>query len=323
MAISIVQSAVAAGFLANVTATFSAPPTSGNIVLAFSNSDNVFTISGSPTRRFHYLSDQQFDIHEYTGTLPTSVTVTPAFADWTSLVIVEISGSSGFNSVGASFNATGVSSIPANAIGAGAGDMVFVATGIHGAAGTPGSISFNSGFTLVDAAINSGSGSPNTSMLVGSHIQPASGSSGVTTSWSPAADNVATAQISYSATSNVAPTANAGTDQTVDAGVAVTLDGTGSSDSDGTVSSYAWAQSTGPAVTLSSASAAQPTFTAPVDVVGQTLGFSLTVTDNNGASSTPDTVMVAVRAAPSVRVWDGSSWQVVPVKTWSGSAWGP
>ena len=94
---------------------------------------------------------------------------------------------------------------------------------------------------------------------------------------------------------NVAPTANAGTNQTVTAGVLVTLNGTASSDPDGTIASYAWSQTAGtPAVTLSSSTASQPTFTAPTVAAAATLTFSLVVTDNRGAASTAASVNVLV-----------------------------
>lgn len=100
---------------------------------------------------------------------------------------------------------------------------------------------------------------------------------------------------------NTAPTANAGTDQAgIAAGATVTLDGTGSSDPDvGDTITYAWTQTAGDTVTLSSATAAQPTFTAPSTSSPQTLTFSLTVTDSHGTASTPDTVNVGVLAAPA------------------------
>lgn len=92
---------------------------------------------------------------------------------------------------------------------------------------------------------------------------------------------------------NAAPVADAGPDQTVDPYDLVTLDGTRSFDTDGTVASYAWSQTSGTTVTLSSSSASQPTFTAPATLTGASLVFSLTVTDNNGATST-DTVTITV-----------------------------
>ncbi|MEM7278290.1 MAG: PKD domain-containing protein [Pseudomonadota bacterium] len=94
---------------------------------------------------------------------------------------------------------------------------------------------------------------------------------------------------------NQAPTANAGPDQTVKEETQVTLDGSGSSDFDGTVDVYAWAQTSGPAVVLSSQSTVNPSFTAPSVAVNTVLTFSLLVTDNEGAIATAaDTVDITV-----------------------------
>jgi len=93
---------------------------------------------------------------------------------------------------------------------------------------------------------------------------------------------------------NAAPVANAGTAQSVNSGFMVTLNGTGSTDSDGTIAGYAWTQTAGTAVTLSSASASQPTFTAPTVTTAATLTFSLVVTDDDGAPSAASTVNVTV-----------------------------
>lgn len=97
---------------------------------------------------------------------------------------------------------------------------------------------------------------------------------------------------------NGAPIANAGPDQTVVSEAIVTLDGTASSDPDpGDTITYAWTQDSGASVTLSDASAAQPTFTAPTLAPADpatTLVFSLIVTDNNAAASASDTVLITV-----------------------------
>ena len=96
------------------------------------------------------------------------------------------------------------------------------------------------------------------------------------------------------AASNTAPVANAGPDQTVAAGATVTLDGTGSSDADSNSLTYAWTQTSGTTVNLSSSTASQPTFTAPTAVSTATLIFSLVVTDSIGDASSADTVTITV-----------------------------
>jgi hypothetical protein len=115
------------------------------------------------------------------------------------------------------------------------------------------------------------------------------------------------------------PTANAGPDQTVAPGASVSLDGTGSSDPDGDGLSYAWTQTAGPSVTLSSDSTAGPSFTAPTGPAK--LNFNLQVCDTHSACDT-DSVTVNVNApryailgffspVPSTK-W--KSGQTVPIK---------
>ena len=92
-----------------------------------------------------------------------------------------------------------------------------------------------------------------------------------------------------------APVANAGPNQSVASGAAVTLDGSASSAEGGKALSYQWTQTAGPAATLSSPTAAKPTFTAPTGPA--TLTFSLTVSDGS-RTSTAAGVQVSV-AAPT------------------------
>jgi hypothetical protein len=66
----------------------------------------------------------------------------------------------------------------------------------------------------------------------------------------------------------VAPVADAGPDQTVVRGRAVTVDGSASVAAE----SYAWRQVSGPAVTLTGATAAKPTFTYPLQALPRTPG---------------------------------------------------
>ena len=82
---------------------------------------------------------------------------------------------------------------------------------------------------------------------------------------------------------NLGPTANAGQNQSVIYGSLVTLNGSASADPDGTIESYQWSQTAGTSVELSSMTEAVVTFTAPSSQ--DSLSFTLTVTDNEGATS--------------------------------------
>ncbi len=94
---------------------------------------------------------------------------------------------------------------------------------------------------------------------------------------------------------NRAPSAAAGVNQSVDELSTVTLDASASSDADGDGLTFAWSQTAGTAVVLSSTNGAQPTFDAP-DVTAlntpDTLTFRLSVSD--GSLSASATVDIAV-----------------------------
>ncbi|MEZ8435397.1 glycosyl hydrolase family 18 protein [Vibrio splendidus] len=92
---------------------------------------------------------------------------------------------------------------------------------------------------------------------------------------------------------NRIPTAAAGADQSVEGPASVSLDGSASKDSDGTIASYAWSQVSGTAVTLANSNAAVASFDVVEVAQQEVLTFSLTVTDNEGATAT-DTVVVTV-----------------------------
>jgi len=104
---------------------------------------------------------------------------------------------------------------------------------------------------------------------------------------------------------NQKPTADAGEVQSVDARTEVALTGSGA-DSDGSIASFAWEQTAGPTVTMTSADTAEPTFTAPEVNSADVLTFQLTVTDNGGESAT-DTVDVTVAPVITLsgQVYDG------------------
>lgn len=91
-----------------------------------------------------------------------------------------------------------------------------------------------------------------------------------------------------------APTASAGAALNAASAQTVKLLGAGSDPSGlNAVLTYAWTQTGGTTVTLSSTSVAQPTFTAPTVASGTSvLTFKLTVTDSGGSTSASTTVTV-------------------------------
>ena len=105
-----------------------------------------------------------------------------------------------------------------------------------------------------------------------------------------------TVTVTVTAGANDAPTADAGENQTVGEGAAVTLAGSGT-DPEGEALTYAWTQTGGESVTLSGASTATASFTAPTELVTDAvLVFSLVVTDARGSASQADTVTITVTA---------------------------
>ncbi|WP_165547171.1 PKD domain-containing protein [Kribbella sindirgiensis] len=114
-----------------------------------------------------------------------------------------------------------------------------------------------------------------------------------------------------SESNNHLPVANAGAPQSAVAGTTVTLNGSGT-DADGDALTYAWTQTGGPAVTLSSTTAAQPTFTAPS--AASTLTFSLVVRDGQ-ANSAAATTTVTITPVNQVPVANAGTAQTVNTAT--------
>src|SRR5262249_33730966 len=101
-------------------------------------------------------------------------------------------------------------------------------------------------------------------------------------------------------TSDETPTVTAGPGQSVRAGAAVQLTSRGS-DAEGSVS-YQWQQVSGTSVTLTNATTANASFTAPSVTTSSMLVFKVKVTDSAGASNT-ELVRVFVNApVPSYTV---------------------
>jgi len=106
-----------------------------------------------------------------------------------------------------------------------------------------------------------------------------------------------TVTVNAQAAENLPPTAAIAAPASVLVGAAVTLDGSGSSDPNGYPLTYQWTQTGGTSVTLSSSTAAKPTFTAPGATT--TLAFSLVVTDSHGLASPAASASVNVLPAGS------------------------
>jgi VCBS repeat-containing protein len=124
-----------------------------------------------------------------------------------------------------------------------------------------------------------------------------------------AAGTVDTVVISVTA-DNDAPTAEAGSAQTVAEAVEVTLAGSGS-DPEGESMTYAWTQTSGTTQSLSSATAAAPTFTTANTLTGGDLVFSLVVTDATGLSSSADIVTITITADNDAPTAEAGSAQTV------------
>jgi serine protease len=92
-----------------------------------------------------------------------------------------------------------------------------------------------------------------------------------------------------SGSGNQPPLADAGEAQAATTGQTVELDGSASRDPDGSIVSWQWRQASGPTVTLEGATAPRASFVAPGVSQPTELVFSLTVTDNRGASGTAST----------------------------------
>ena len=98
----------------------------------------------------------------------------------------------------------------------------------------------------------------------------------------------------------VPPIANAGSNQQIQSAQTVHLDGSASSDPSGfTPLAYQWTQTSGPAVSLSDSTSANPSFIAPNVNDDTMLTFQLVVTNSKNIQSNPSNVTVTVTPSSS------------------------
>ncbi|AXQ30209.1 peptidase M66 [Solimonas sp. K1W22B-7] len=131
-----------------------------------------------------------------------------------------------------------------------------------------------------------------------------------------------TVNVAVAPPANNPPVAAAGADQVVNEGATVTLSGSGSSDGDGSIAGYAWAQVSGPTVSLANAATVSASFVAPDVSSAQVLVLRLTVTDDDGATAS-DTVSVTVNAvaAPATITVSGMKLAQTHVLPAAGKQW--
>lgn len=108
---------------------------------------------------------------------------------------------------------------------------------------------------------------------------------------------------------NISPLVDAGSNQNIEAGNIVNLIGS-ASDSDGNISSYIWKQVAGTIVPLLERDSISANFTTNKNFSSENLTFTLTVTDNDGASSTDSIIVTILPHSDSTSnlIWGDGKW---------------
>ena len=128
-----------------------------------------------------------------------------------------------------------------------------------------------------------------------------------------------TATLSIAIINNIPPSAQASAAQSADEGTTVQLDASASTDSDGSIASYWWQQIniSEHSVDLVDPASAQPSFSAPFVDADIELSFELTVTDNDGDTSSASVAITIVNNIPPIaqaggdnRVYENNSFEL-------------
>jgi len=219
-----------------------------------------------------------------TGSIDVTAHLIDASDDKWGFAVYVFRGSSGVGA-SASTTGTGAPSLPFTTTGANSSVAIIIAdwNAVDGASRAWRSGATDKGYFRNAAAYTVYSGAVIDSSTAGAKTEGLTAPTGQKYS-------IAAVEVLAGGGGGSAPVANAGVDQAdIESLSTVTLQGSGTN----SPTSFAWTQTAGVAVTLSSNTVASPTFTAPADANGTTLTFSL-VASNASGSSSPDTVNVVV-----------------------------
>lgn len=337
MAISIVQSnsgSTGTGSATTIPATLSSGTTAGNVLVLAMAADRYFPSPPTGwTLNANSKNETFLGQYVYTKTATageTSWNITHAQLTSVSWVVLEVTGvdAAAFDVAAAQFAQSSGNSYTTANLTPTAGERILVAalSGSSSATSLPGVSGWTNSFTENAESWTTKVSGDNNNVGIATRVVVADGSTAYSTStnWDGGATPQARAAVllALKGGGNAQPVANAGPNQTVTTSSLVTLDGSGSSDGDGTITDYTWIQKSGPAVTLSSDSVVSPTFTAPS--TNSVLVFGLTVTDNNGATSPEDTVIITVTQAELVtaaKIRISGAWEDKPLSIRSGGIW--
>ena len=127
-------------------------------------------------------------------------------------------------------------------------------------------------------------------------------------------------------TANNAPTVNASTDANVKRNRTIALNGSNASDTDGTIAGYLWEHTdegtySGDRISLNSPNNLSSSYKVPSDAnVGDTITFTLTVTDNHGGTGTASVTSTVINDTPIAHAGANQNANRASIVTLDGSS---